>query len=177
MTGGARTWVLDPGVRRALTAWVKLRGLEKGALLFTDEFGRPHENDRLAERLRAHLLAAGVDRTELHTSGVNRRQLRAHDLRGTFVTLSLANGEKETFVPIGPATNRSIMINRYRRAARTASELELGRLAPLDLAVPELRPEASEQLAKVTGGQQAVSAKNRKNPPGKFRPRIKQQSC
>ena len=31
------------------------------------------------------------------------------------------------------------MINKYRRAARTASELGLGELAPLDEAIPELR--------------------------------------
>jgi hypothetical protein len=31
------------------------------------------------------------------------------------------------------------MINRYRRAARSATGLGLGTLAPLDLAIPELR--------------------------------------
>lgn len=38
-TDDARTWVLDAGVKRALAAWVKLRNLETGALLFTDETG------------------------------------------------------------------------------------------------------------------------------------------
>ncbi|HET7542017.1 MAG TPA: site-specific integrase, partial [Polyangiaceae bacterium] len=88
----ARAWALDPGVVRALVAWVKLQGLERGDLLFVGESEQPHETYRLAERLRAHLWLANVRRDELHNTGTNRRQLRAHDLRGTFVSLSLANG-------------------------------------------------------------------------------------
>jgi integrase len=92
-TNDARTWALDPGVTRAIARWVMLSNLKAGALLFTDEFGRPHEVDKLAKRLRDHLTRAGVHRDELHNTGTNRRQLRAHDLRGTFVTMALANGE------------------------------------------------------------------------------------
>lgn len=36
----------------------------------------------------------------------------------------------------------SVMINRYRRAARQVAELDLGTLLPLDEAIPELRPTA-----------------------------------
>jgi integrase len=92
----ARAWALDPSVVRALSAWVKLRGLEKGELLFVGESNQPHVTDRLAERIRVHLWLANVRQEELHSTGTNRRQLRAHDLRGTFVTLSLANGRSET---------------------------------------------------------------------------------
>jgi integrase len=137
-THDARTWPLDPAVRAALAAYVKLKGIEKGALMFTDEHGRAHESDKLAERLRAHLWAAGVRRPELHESGENRNKLRAHDLRGTFVTLSLANGKTETWVADRTGHKSSIMINRYRRAARSVAELELGPLAPLNVAVPEI---------------------------------------
>ena len=35
-------------------------------------------------------------------TGVNRRQLRSHGLRGTFVTLSLANGKQDGGVGAGP---------------------------------------------------------------------------
>ncbi|MEI9949459.1 MAG: tyrosine-type recombinase/integrase [Pseudomonadota bacterium] len=118
-TNDARPWALDPGVTRGLTQWVALNKLARGALLFTDEFGRPHEVDKLAKRLRGHLLAAGVDRNELHNTGINRRQLRAHDLRGTFVTLSLANGHTETWVSDRTGHKSSLMIQRYRRAARS----------------------------------------------------------
>ena len=143
-TDDARTWALDPGVTRALAAWIKLSKLEKGALLFTDEFGRPHEKDRLAERLRAHLKKADVERDELHTSGTNRHRLRCHDLRGTFVTLSLANGKTEAWVQDRTGHRSSVMVARYRRAARTAAELELGNLRPLDQAIPDLEPPEPE---------------------------------
>jgi hypothetical protein len=41
-----------------------------------DEAGEPLVNDKLAELVRAHLLAAGVTRDELHKSGENRGQFR-----------------------------------------------------------------------------------------------------
>jgi hypothetical protein len=58
-----------------------------------------------------------------------------HDLRGTLVTLSLANGKSETWVADRTGHTSSQMINRYRRAARSAQELELGELHPLDVAI------------------------------------------
>jgi len=85
------------------------------------------------------LKKAKVDREELHETGVNRRRLRAHDLRGTMVTLSLANGRTEAWVADRTGHKSSTMISRYRRSARSAQELELGALAPLDHAIPELR--------------------------------------
>jgi hypothetical protein len=86
-----------------------------------------------------------VRREELHNTGTNRRQLRAHDLRGTFVTLSLANGRSETWVADRTGHKSSLMINRYRRAARSAVELGLGTLTPLAEAIPELRSEPDER--------------------------------
>jgi integrase len=76
-------------------------------------------------------MAAGVDRHELHNSGTNRRQLRAHDLSGTFVTLSLANGKTEVWVQDRTGHRSSLVVNRYRRSARSALELELGSLQPM----------------------------------------------
>lgn len=64
-----RAWALDPNVVRALAAWVKLQGIERGDLLFVGEAQRPHETDRLAERLRAYLWLAGVRRDELQNQG------------------------------------------------------------------------------------------------------------
>ena len=40
----------------------------------------------------------------------------------------------------------SSMINLYRRTARTAAELGLGELLPLDVAIPELRPTVGAAL-------------------------------
>ena len=71
--------------------------------------------------------------------GKNRLPIRAHDLRGTFVTLSLANDRTEAWVQDRTGHTSSNMINLYRRTARTAAELGLGELLPLDEAIPELR--------------------------------------
>jgi integrase len=39
-----------------------------------------------------------VERYELFNAGEHTGKLRAHDLRGTFVTLGLANGKTETWI-------------------------------------------------------------------------------
>ena len=65
--------------------------------------------------------------------------------RGSFVTLSLVNGRTETWVADRTGHRFSHMINRYRRRARQASELHLGALLPLDVALPDLaEPVANE---------------------------------
>ena len=70
-------------------------------------------------------------------------RIRVHDLRGTFVTLSLANGRTEAWVADRTGHRSSVMINRYRRAARTATEPGLGLLAPLNEAMtPPARGQA-----------------------------------
>ena len=132
-TDDARTWALDPAVARALAAW---REHSPGVLVFPGV----EDDGGLAETLRTDLLLAGVDRDEIHTNAGSRRQFRVHDLRGTFVTLSLANGRSETWVADRTGHTSSQMINRYRRQARTAAELNLGSLEDLDLAIPELSP-------------------------------------
>lgn len=164
-TGDARSWALDSAVTSALAQWVKLSGLETGALLFTDEFGRPHEVDKLAKRLRGHLKAAGVERNELHNSGVNRRQLRAHDLRATFITISLATGRTESWVQDRTGHKSSLMVNKYRRASRSAEELGLGALHQLDQAIPELAPEAAQAPKIEGGGQQGGQRGDREKSP------------
>lgn len=143
-TDDARAWALDKGVARALAAYAEIRGIKKGQLVFTDEAGEALQDDKLAELVRDHLSEAGVDREELHTSTENRGRFRAHDLRGTFVTLSLAAGRSEAWVQDRTGHTTSVMLNRYRRAARSASELDLGPLLPLDRAIPELAAVAAQ---------------------------------
>lgn len=75
----------------------------------------------------------------------------------TFVTLSLAAGKSEAWVSDRTGHKSSIMINKYRRAARSASEFGLGELAPLDLALPELaRPPDREDGPKGGPRQRSV---------------------
>jgi integrase len=151
-TDDPRAWALSPGVVRALAAWREhLRGVvsvEPDAPVFVDPSGGAIVDYRLAEQFRAHLRAAGVDRPELFERSAARRPIRLHDTRATFVTLALANGRSETWVGDRTGHKSSVMIAKYRRAARTAAELNLGDLAPLDAAIPELRassgPEGGE---------------------------------
>ena len=128
-----RAWSLSPDVARALKRWKEIA--PPRALVFAV----PEEGKHLADALRTHLRAAGVDRAELFERTKTRMRVRVHDLRATFVTVNLANGKSETWIADRTGHRSSEMINRYRRASRTFAELRLGQLAPLDVAIPELR--------------------------------------
>lgn len=138
-TDDPRAWALDAGVVRALQAWHELQG-RPGEIVpvFLDERGRSATSDDGCVLLREHLRAAGVTRAELFERSDVRIPIRIHDLRATFITIALANGRTETWVADRTGHTSSQMINRYRRAARRVAELNLGELAPLDEAIPEL---------------------------------------
>jgi integrase len=128
-TDDPRAWALRPDVGHALKA-------------SKDEDAEPNElvfgtiDERAAEQFRADLQAAGVNRAELFDKKSKvRRPIRVHDLRATFVTLALANGKTEAWVCDRTGHRSSVMVNRYRRQARQATELGLGELAPLDVAL------------------------------------------
>lgn len=130
-TDDPRAWAMQPDVIAALTAW---KSLSPAA-----PFDLPKEERRhLASSLRDRLQEAGVDRVQLFESGTERINLRIHDLRATFVTLSLAHGKSETWVRDRTGHRSSIMIEKYRRAARSAADLGIEPLDPLDRAIPEL---------------------------------------
>jgi len=138
-----RAWALDPGVVAALRVWLQKprAGAAPDDPLFVDEHGRPLDGAALAETFREdHLREAGVVRAELYEQTDVRRRIRVHDLRATFVTVSLANGASESWVADRTGHCSSIMINRYRSAERTFAELGLGRLVALSEAIPELAP-------------------------------------
>ncbi len=143
-TDDARAWALDPGVVRALTAYRTLRGTptaDERVFVDMDGAGLVEDDDgQIVERFRGHLRAAGVERPELFERSDARQPIRIHDLRATFVTLSLANGKSETWVADRTGHRSSVMLNAYRRVARQVAELNLGALLPLDEAIPELRP-------------------------------------
>ncbi len=130
-TDAPRSWVLDPGVVRALREWKKIHA---GGGPFTDV-----DVAHLGEWQREALLEAGVERPQLFKQSDKRLHYRAHDTRSTFVTLSLANGKTEAWVMRRTAHKASTMLARYTVAAANAEELGLGPLLPLDEAIPELR--------------------------------------
>ena len=146
-TDDPRAWKLDPGVTDALRWWRTQR--PNARLVFGDDADQPRNVDHLADDLRDALKRAGVDRPALFESSKSRMQLRAHDLRSTFITLSLANGKSESWVSDRTGHKSSTMINNYKRAARMVSELELGALLPLAKALPEVSAIVD---ALVTGG-------------------------
>ena len=139
-TDDPRTWALDPGVAEALRRWHLLCGCPHvGAPVFIDVSNDAPVANVRAELLRAHLRGAGVERRQLFDRTANRDPINVHGLRRTFVTLALANGRSEAWVQDRTGHRSSVMINRYRRAARSVTELGLGWLAPLCDAIPELK--------------------------------------
>jgi integrase len=143
--GRGASWALDPGTTEALRRWQRM--CPPGPWVFPAEAlpryrrrrrGQALHVDHAGEILRRALEKAGVDREKLFQSGNNRLQLRAHDLRATFVTLALACGRSEDWVMQRTGHSSSVMLSRYRREATTAQELGLGWLAPLHLSIPEL---------------------------------------
>ncbi len=126
-TDDPRAWALGKDVVRALK---KLRGNAKGeALVFSAD------QPSLARVLRKALQTAKVKRAELFTTTDERQRLRFHDLRGSFVTVALANGQTETWVADRTGHKSTAMIARYKRAARTAKEARLGSWVALDVAL------------------------------------------
>ncbi len=136
-TDAPRSWALDPGTARALQCWRELRGNPAPTeIVFPIAID---EDPKFAETLRADLKTAGVTRPELFEATGSRLAFRFHDLRGTFVTLALANGRSETWVADRTGHTTSAMINRYRQAARNAAEVKLGWLGDMAKSIPELR--------------------------------------
>ncbi len=135
-TNDPRSWALDPGVVRALSLWKKHHRANATADDLVFELYTQH----LADELRGDLERAKVDRPQLFERSETRHRIRLHDLRSTFVTVSLANGKTETWVADRTGHRSSAMLNRYRRAARTWAELRLGELTPLHVALGDLSP-------------------------------------
>jgi integrase len=143
-TGRPRPVPLDPDLVRALEAWRTLSPRNRDDdLVFVDMTGAPIDRYEAADLLRQSLLAAKVNRAELHdTSSPLRRQVRLHDLRASMVTVALANGRSEEWIRRRTG-HTSSALERYRRVAGTLRELDLGDWTPLDVAIPELKAVAA----------------------------------
>lgn len=148
-TDDPRVWALSPGVASALARWRELRGIPDAATLVFgggEHADEPRREKHMAQQFRAHLGPAGLTRAELFARTASRCPIRIHDQRACFVTLNLAAGRSEAWIADRTGHKSSRMINRYRRAARTAAELDLGTLAPLDWSLPELAAPAVDAL-------------------------------
>jgi len=152
-TDDPRDWDLRPDVVRGLQAWKEryCPGAKATDHVFA-EGGVPISTEHLADQLRADLARVGVTRPQLFERSAARQPIRAHDLRATFITISLATGKTETFVMDRTGHTTSLMVNRYRRKARSWN---LGELGPLDLCIPELGVSAPASAPEInrTGGE------------------------
>lgn len=147
-TRDPRAWALDESTKRALVKWQKLS---------PDEIFPTVDPNHFADRFRDHLIAAGVDRAELVAPATEqRRPIRAHDLRATFITVAFAQGKSEGWIQDRTGHTSSAMLNRYRRVARQFHELGLGPLGPMDRLIPELRT-----AGKAARGVENVSESSR----------------
>jgi integrase len=130
-TNVPRVWRMSAGVVRALRYVWEEQGKPKTGKVFTC-WAVPKD---AAPLFRAHLKTAGVDRPELFEHSAERRQIRLHDLRATFITVALMLHYPEVWIMDRTGHKRSNQVHEYRRAARFAEESELGALLPLDVAL------------------------------------------
>ena len=129
-TGDPRMWALQPDVASAMRIWKERHGKTKKRP-FADVAPTEKSKVWIATRLRNGLKLAGVTRTELFASTEHTGKIRAHDLRATFVTVSLAEGRNDTWIRDRTAHKTMTMVDRYRRTARQFAELDVGSLVDL----------------------------------------------
>lgn len=140
-TESPRVWVLDFGVLEALRRWQGLlsdKARRSPYVVVDRKSGRRIAGGHASSQLRAALKRAEVKRASLFADTESRIAIRGHDLRATFVTLALAAGKTEAWVTDRTGHTSSTMLYRYKRAARTHAEAQLGELTPLHEAIPEL---------------------------------------
>src|SRR5690606_6644606 len=88
------------GVAEALRRW-RERSCNKrlpSSPIMTAPDGHAISEFSAARLLRQYLQLAGVTRPQLFENGGSRMQIRAHDLRASFVTVNLALGRSEAWI-------------------------------------------------------------------------------
>ena len=141
-TGEPIVFALDPGTAEALRRWKRLCPSDVYVFPANAVKGHRRKDGPMAigatsRQLRAALKASGVKRERLFSPTKKRMRFRAHDLRATFVTLSLANGKTDDWVR-ARTLHAGECLRRYRRMAQSVAELNLGGLKSLYEAIPEL---------------------------------------
>lgn len=116
---------LIPGLQSVLAVldrWRELSGRDNGPIVTTADIGI-RNLDRLAKTLRADLLAAGIDRADLH-GGDKVQPLRFHDLRATFATWAMRAGKGDGWICDRTGHQTQAMLNRYKRGAARLADLQ-----------------------------------------------------
>jgi len=138
-TDDPRAWALSPDVVRTLAWWKKQTKVGPEDLVLRADLKLGARFLRGPDDGTGDLQAAGITRAELFERSASRQPLRLHDLRATFVTVSLANDRTEQWVTDRTGYKSSAMVALYARQARTWGELQLGSLGPLDELLPEMK--------------------------------------
>jgi integrase len=115
----ARRVPIEPSLRPLLEALTE--GRPRAELLLSLP-----PKQKMAEKLREHLLRAGLDRDELHAADETRRQLTFHDLRHTYATWRAIAGENELAIQrrLGHAT--ADQTQRYIAEAEALGRGDIG---------------------------------------------------
>jgi integrase len=122
-TSDRRAWALSPDVARTLAWWKEQTGGEDSDLVLMLDLKHAVHWLRGAEAWKAgdppsqagDLRTAGITRAELFERTDQRQPLRCHDLRASFVTLSLAGGRTEQWVRDRTGHQSSAMLALYTR--------------------------------------------------------------
>lgn len=143
-TRSPRAWKLDPDCVRALRIWMTICPPAGPDSRLFPNARLQHAAIRYRTQLKWAKVGAGSPtRTrELFATTAERRPIRVHDLRASFVTLALAAGRgaptTELWVRDRTGHTTPKQMETYRRWSRFALDNEQGWFAPLDEAIPEL---------------------------------------
>ncbi len=100
---------LEPGAARCSHKCKELAGEVEIDRVFVSG-GVPIDVEHLARQLRLDLKRAGIDRPQLFENNDKRQQVRAHDLRSTFVVVAEANGRSEAWITTRTGHKSSRMV-------------------------------------------------------------------
>ena len=165
-TDDPRAWALSPDVARTLAWWKKESDADDDGLVIRIDLThgvrwlRGHHLWKPGDTKsrQGDLRTAGVTRPELFERTKVRQPLRLHDLRASFVTISLANSKTEQWVTDRTGHKSSAMLALYTRQARTWAEIGMGTLGYLDALLPEVpdpthtvRPKGGARKVKKQG--------------------------
>jgi integrase len=117
------------------------------------------QTDHAAEKVRGHLVMAGVDRRALLFNDGRERKLREHDLRATYVTLAKLAGVSDDEIKAHTGHAGAAMIAVYNHSRSLLERLTLGRLEDLDVALglrARTEPHAAAPAARDTSRDTAV---------------------
>jgi integrase len=123
-TDDPRTWAMGHDVAIALKIYIGGAGPDD--LVFPNFVAR-----HAAEKFRGYIQKAGITRKELTARGPNRRPIRLHDSRSSFITMALAIGMTEAWVTDRTGHKSSAMVHKYQRQMRHIKTLGLSWFSPL----------------------------------------------